>query len=645
MLIARRKKGEEKQVQIKIVKVTGLRLNSTQGLCYPWIKIQHGREAVATIATVVHDQPFVKSTDISYNAERRLPLGSWNKLIIRLEDDRIEIARVEISLRNLCRGIKHSGWYELQPAGRISVELVATNFGKIAKPEINKRTPTMHLAAEEQFFQTVSSGQPPQTRGFKEYKTGHIKRQMPHVAQGSFGIVYRGTVKEKKEEVAIKDIKVTSFQMFEEWKKEVEFMGQHKSPYIVEIFGYCAKTSILTIVMEWMENGDLFNNIHKKKPSASKGQRLRWARHCALGVAFLHANKILHRDIKSMNILISKDNVAKHADFGCARILATNEQAFYTAAKGSLLWMAPEVRLGKAYNLSADNFSLGVVLYELFEALPEYDHQKQSLVLPSYDFGSCGIVMPLLNWNQERRPSARQVAHQLNMILQQVIMELTEGDAEDLDATKYDTLLSTSTADALIQAKLFDIKKEWMHYQKTRRAANAANTSNSTANTTSSNTTTTGKSHDKTDSVSEISRTSSKRKHSTKASKHPKSETSEETEDTDIQASSCSSVSDLEAITVATSPIKVGKEELDMPVPVATEPIQQIRPQSSATKVQPSMTGSATHPIKTLLYDFEREPISLKKADRVRVISQQGPWLDVLTADGKRGWIPTSYAQ
>lgn len=120
---------------------------------------------------------------------------------------------------------------------------------------------------------------------------------MPHVAQGSFGIVYRGTVKDRKEEVAIKDIKVTSYQLFEEWKKEVEFMGfvslpfvfsyshrQHKNQYIVDIYGYCAKTSILTIVMEWMENGDLFCNLHKKKPPVSRGQRLRWGRHCALGM-------------------------------------------------------------------------------------------------------------------------------------------------------------------------------------------------------------------------------------------------------------------------------------------------------------------------------------------------------------------------
>jgi hypothetical protein len=64
--------------------------------------------------------------------------------------------------------------------------------------------------------------------------------------------------------------------------------------------------------------------------------------------------------------------------------------------------MAPEVRLGKAYNLSADNFSLGVVLYELFEKLPEYDYQRQTLVLPCYDFLVCLDLIPiniLVVWN------------------------------------------------------------------------------------------------------------------------------------------------------------------------------------------------------------------------------------------------------
>ena len=74
---------------------------------------------------------------------------------------------------------------------------------------------------------------------------------MPHVAQGSFGIVYKGTVKDRKEDVAVKDIKVTSYQLFEEWKKEVEFMGYYSITFILNIFQaaqesiYCGNLRIL----------------------------------------------------------------------------------------------------------------------------------------------------------------------------------------------------------------------------------------------------------------------------------------------------------------------------------------------------------------------------------------------------------------
>eukprot|EP01127_Copromyxa_protea_P000427 TRINITY_DN10355_c0_g1_i1.p1 TRINITY_DN10355_c0_g1~~TRINITY_DN10355_c0_g1_i1.p1 ORF type:complete len:638 (+),score=85.06 TRINITY_DN10355_c0_g1_i1:34-1947(+) len=637
MLIARRKKGEEKTIQIKVIKLTELRLNTTQGRCFPWIKIQHGKESVCVIQTVVHEHAFTKSSDVAYDVERTLVLRSWNKLIVKVEDEKVEIGRTEINLRGLCRGIKVAGWYDLQPYGRIQVELVATNFGKIAKPEI-KKTPTMNIPSDDEFLHTVSSSSPPKQLGLKEYKTAHIKRHMPHVAQGSFGIVYRGTVKDRKEEVAIKDIKVTSYQLFEEWKKEVEFMGQHKNQYIVEIYGYCAKTSILTIVMEWMENGDLFCNLHKKKPPVSRGQRIRWGRHCALGVAFLHANKILHRDIKSMNILISKENVAKHADFGCARILATNEHAFYTAAKGSPLWMAPEVRLGKAYNLSADNFSLGVVLYELFEKLPEYDYQRQTLVLPCYDFLSCGIVMPLLNWNPDRRPEAIKVAQQLDNILSNVIQTLSnETDIDQLDAEKYDSLLNTPAADKLIDAKLHEIKKDWMANQQKRRAVKvdypkSENVVESPEPTEATNPKLADPTH-----FHESSSVSSSAEEST----------DDDTED-EVSTSSSSprTISPPAPIQPLTSPpsqphnggtTQSHASLQGKATPVGDQPQQQ--------HLTTSTIHSDSSSVRTMLYDFQRDPLSLKAGDKVRVLRQQGPWLDALTLDGKRGWIPTAYVQ
>jgi hypothetical protein len=61
---------------------------------------------VCVIQTVVHEHAFTKSSDVSYDVERTLVIRSWNKLIVKVEDDRVEIGRTEINLRGLCRGIK-----------------------------------------------------------------------------------------------------------------------------------------------------------------------------------------------------------------------------------------------------------------------------------------------------------------------------------------------------------------------------------------------------------------------------------------------------------------------------------------------------------------------------------------------------------
>jgi serine/threonine protein kinase len=73
---------------------------------------------------------------------------------------------------------------------------------------------------------------------------------------------------------------------------------------VVDVLGYCASGKILTIVMELMDNGSLYNVLHVRHDPLSLLQRMRMARHCALGLAHLHSKGVLHRDIKSMNILV-----------------------------------------------------------------------------------------------------------------------------------------------------------------------------------------------------------------------------------------------------------------------------------------------------------------------------------------------------
>eukprot|EP01126_Amoeba_proteus_P058164 TRINITY_DN7476_c0_g1_i1.p1 TRINITY_DN7476_c0_g1~~TRINITY_DN7476_c0_g1_i1.p1 ORF type:complete len:183 (-),score=30.32 TRINITY_DN7476_c0_g1_i1:167-715(-) len=132
----RRKKGEEKTIQIKIIKANGLRLpqlgrryqkktktnkllfilplhsfplppQKKKGHSYPSLKIQHGKDSVCTIPTVIHEHPFARSSDVSYDVERTLVMRSgWGKLLIRVEDEQNEIGRTEINTRGLLRGIK-----------------------------------------------------------------------------------------------------------------------------------------------------------------------------------------------------------------------------------------------------------------------------------------------------------------------------------------------------------------------------------------------------------------------------------------------------------------------------------------------------------------------------------------------------------
>ena len=87
--------------------------------------------------------------------------------------------------------------------------------------------------------------------------------------------------------------------------------------------------------------------LHKKadKHPLSLVQRMRMARHCALGFSVLHNNGIMHRDVKSMNILVTEDYSCKITDFGCSKLIG-QQAMLMTMGTGTLLWMAPEVKTG-----------------------------------------------------------------------------------------------------------------------------------------------------------------------------------------------------------------------------------------------------------------------------------------------------------
>jgi len=120
------------------------------------------------------------------------------------------------------------------------------------------------------------------------------------------------------------------------------------------------------------------------------------SRQVLCGLNHLHKLEVLHRDIKSMNILLTQDFSCKITDFGMSKLITSDMEIRHTCTAGTPLWMAPEVKTG-VYGYPADIYSTGLVIYEIIEQkLPDYDRQNSQIVLPTTPFVSSNIVLPMV---------------------------------------------------------------------------------------------------------------------------------------------------------------------------------------------------------------------------------------------------------
>jgi predicted Ser/Thr protein kinase len=183
---------------------------------------------------------------------------------------------------------------------------------------------------------------------------------------GSFGRVYQGTWRHS--EVAIKELlpECLSPVAVEEFEREAHTMQRLRSPHVIQFYGYCVSPKYC-IVMEYMPQGSLFNLLHYSQKPLSWEMRIHIAQDLSKGLEYLHAEKVLHRDIKSQNVLLSENNTVKLTDFGLSKVkMETRSATKGVQSVGTLAWMAPELfaRNG-VYTFKADIYSLGMTLWEL----------------------------------------------------------------------------------------------------------------------------------------------------------------------------------------------------------------------------------------------------------------------------------------
>ncbi|TMW56345.1 hypothetical protein Poli38472_006355 [Pythium oligandrum] len=192
------------------------------------------------------------------------------------------------------------------------------------------------------------------------------------ISKGGFGLVYSGVYNRRR--VAVKKIRpdrAGDIKQIELFLREICMMATLSHPRIVEFIGV-SWDSLRNIcaITEYMDRGDLREVLHGFK---LRNQQLTWeshktiiAMHIAEALTYLHSlnPKVIHRDLKSKNVLLDSDLNAKLSDFGISRERHF-EETHMTAGIGTSFWIAPEVLVGKDYDERADIFSFGVVLSEI----------------------------------------------------------------------------------------------------------------------------------------------------------------------------------------------------------------------------------------------------------------------------------------
>ncbi|KDP35039.1 hypothetical protein JCGZ_09327 [Jatropha curcas] len=310
------------------------------------------------------------------------------------------------------------------------------------------------------------------------------------LGDGGFGTVYYGKLRDGRE-VAVKRLYEHNYRRVEQFMNEIEILTRLRHKNLVSLYGCTSHRSReLLLVYEYIPNGTVADHLHGDRAKSSPltwPVRLSIAIETATALSYLHASDIIHRDVKTNNILLDNNFCVKVADFGLSRLFPNDVTHVSTAPQGTPGYVDPEYH--QCYQLTdkSDVYSFGVVLIELISSMPAVDisrHRHEinlanlavtkiqkcafdELIDASFGYNSeekvkrmtisvAELAFRCLQLDKEMRPTMDEVLEELRRI--QSIGEEVKDDDDDDDQALRNTLLLSSPPDSGDESLLKNIR-------------------------------------------------------------------------------------------------------------------------------------------------------------------------------------------
>jgi len=252
-------------------------------------------------------------------------------------------------------------------------------------------------------------------------------------ARGSYGLVYKGSLFGTPVCVKVVPIDHHNPDDIKQVEREITALKNLNHPNLVQFFGLFSLNNEMYIVTEYIPGGTVRRFVEKDKGTITWATRVKMANDVASVIAFLHSRNIIHRDIKSENLLLTEMGDVKLCDFGLSRNVAEPKKKQRMTLCGTDDFMAPEITLGHDYDAACDIFSFGLFLCELIlrekieDVLPRGPvsnfgldkEQFMLLVPPDTPPELVSLVLKCCDYEPANRPDAKQVLSSLLPLMDQ----------------------------------------------------------------------------------------------------------------------------------------------------------------------------------------------------------------------------------